>query len=329
MRKRSTQLISANKRVNVDQEEFVSGRQEAASAMMAKSKRKSNDLPTLMDRGFTVTTSNSSTKKQRRSSFQPSLNAAMNNMQQTDIRRSNNTRLQMAIADMIHSDGLSFSFAGSKRFRTVLTLAKTVGQDFNVPSRNQISNDLLDLNFQSCWEANRDALLANASVFGLSFLGDGATIGRLPFINILGMCGGTPPVVIGIHDCTGHMVVGGKKDASYIADLFRNQMEELFSDPKHARMFGTLKENTDTFFFDGASNVQKAGEVLSVHYPRAVCLHGAEHVISLYFADISKLPPIKVSIPMNSFVYIFIRISLFYILTTFGCFTLCCQSPWF
>ena len=43
MRKRSTHLISAHKRVNVDQEEFVSGRQEAASVLMVKSKKKSND----------------------------------------------------------------------------------------------------------------------------------------------------------------------------------------------------------------------------------------------------------------------------------------------
>ena len=61
----------------------------------------------------------------------------------------------------------------------------------------------------------------------MGFLGDGATIARTPFINILGMCGDTPPVVIGIHDCTNHLIEGGKKDAPYIADLFRTHIEEL------------------------------------------------------------------------------------------------------
>ena len=54
-------------------------------------------------------------------------------------------------------------------------------------------------------------LLLNYSIFGLGLLGDGATIARTPFINILGMCGDTPPVVIGIHDCTKHLIEGGKK----------------------------------------------------------------------------------------------------------------------
>ena len=63
---------------------------------------------------------------------------------------------------------------------------------------NQVSGILLNRNFESFWEANRDALLLNSSMFGLGLLGDGATIARMPFINILGMCSDTPPVVIGI-----------------------------------------------------------------------------------------------------------------------------------
>jgi len=70
----------------------------------------------------------------------------------------------------------------------------------------------------------------NASVFGLSFFGDGATTVPLPLINIMGMCRDIPPVVIGIHDCTEHILQGGKKDASFIADLFQSHMEDLFTD---------------------------------------------------------------------------------------------------
>jgi hypothetical protein len=52
---------------------------------------------------------------------------------------------------------------------------------------------------------------------------------------------------------------------------------------------------TDLFFFDGASNVQKAGRILAISCKTAHCLHGAEHVISLFFSDLAKLPQIKVS----------------------------------
>ena len=33
--------------------------------------------------------------------------------------------------------------------------------------------------------------------------------------------------------------------------------------------------------FDGASNVQKAGNIMVKHYDRAIVTHGAEHVVSL------------------------------------------------
>ena len=89
--------------------------------------------------------------------------------------------------------------------------------------------------------------------------------------------------------------MGGKKDAAYIADLCQGQMEDLFSEDKHQTMFGTLKDTTNLFFFDGASNVQKAGEILTVHYPRVHCLKGAAHAVVFFLSDIAKLPPICVS----------------------------------
>ena len=91
-----------------------------------------------------------------------SVDAPIKNWQQADVCKSNNTRLQMAIADLVHSDGRAFSLPKSNRFTTVLRLAKTVGPDFKVPGRNQISGILLDRSFESCWEANRDALLLNS-----------------------------------------------------------------------------------------------------------------------------------------------------------------------
>ncbi len=50
------------------------------------------------------------------------------------------------------------------------------------------------------------------------------------------------------------------------------------------------------FFFDGASYVQKAGQVLMAKFPRTFCFHGGEHVVSLFFSSIAKIAPIKVLI---------------------------------
>ena len=47
----------------------------------------------------------------------------------------------------------------------------------------------------------------------------------------------------------------------------------------------------DSIFFDGAANIQKAGEILAVKFPSITVLHGAEHVVSLLFSDIAKRIP--------------------------------------
>ena len=108
----------------------------------------------------------------------------------------------------------------------------------------------------------------------------------MPLINILCMSGDNPPIVAGIHDCTDHMAEGGKKDARYIAEIFDDWVEKI--DP------GKSLSLIDAFFFDGAKNVQKAGEILSITNPGASCLHGGEHILVLVFSDLYDLGSIKV-----------------------------------
>ena len=83
------------------------------------------------------------------------------------------------------------------------------------------------------------------------------------------------------------MVDGGKKDASYIARLFEEEVNKF--DPTHSF--------TDVFFFDLASNVQKAGQILMAKFPHTFCFHGGEHLLSLFFSSIAMIAPIEVLIP--------------------------------
>ncbi len=91
-------------------------------------------------------------------------------------------------------------------------------------------------------------------------------------------------MVISICDCTDHLVEGGKKDAKFIMNFFKTTVHE----------FDLSKVYTDSFFFDGAANVQKAGQILCAHFPWAMCFHSGEHVLSLFFSDLSRLGAIKV-----------------------------------
>ena len=58
---------------------------------------------------------------------------------------SNETRLTVAIADLIISEGLSFNLSQKPRFNKVLELARTVSKCYHPPNRNLISKDLLDV----------------------------------------------------------------------------------------------------------------------------------------------------------------------------------------
>ena len=41
--------------------------------------------------------------------------------------------------------------------------------------------------------------------------------------------------------------------------------------------------------FDGYSNVQLSGSLLEVHYHKFTGMHGVEHIVSLFFNDVSKI----------------------------------------
>ncbi len=192
---------------------------------------------------------------------------------------SADSKLTMAIADFIHSCGLPFSIASHPKFRQIIALARCVGGKYRVPSRNQVSTDLLDVNYEAYMKKTKDLLAKDIKVFGISFIGDGATVKRMPLINILSSGAHLHTGVMEIVDATDHMKKGGKKDAEYISDLFRKHIDEFEEQ---------VPNSVDYCSFDGAASVQKAGEVLQAIYPRIVCTHGAEHVIALFFQDIFK-----------------------------------------
>ena len=58
----------------------------------------------------------------------------------------------------------------------------------------------------------------------------------------------------------------------------------------------TTRGVVDLVLFDGASNVQNAAKLVSITYPRINVVHGADHVVSLFFKDIlTKMPVFQCS----------------------------------
>ena len=203
-------------------------------------------------------------------------------------------QLTMAIADLIHSCGLPFSLAGHHKFHRVLSLAKYASKKYVPPGRNKIAGELLDLNYSIYIKNTCDALQKEADVYGLTFFGDAATVKKSPLMNILASSVHLPVGCLRIVDCTGHLESDGTKDASYIANLFIPHITEMErNNPKC----------TDLIIFDGASNVQKAGGRLEARFPHVSVLHGAEHVISLFYHDIFKLRQFEMLKNINRLIY--------------------------
>ena len=203
---------------------------------------------------------------------------------QSDICVSNDSQLEIAIAGFFQCDNIPDQTIESPRFLKMLKCARMTTNAFKVPGRKKLAGPLLRTNYNTTVKANKSILLKDPDTWGISWMGDGATVKRMPLINCLGMSGDSPPIVVGVSDCTDHMASGGKKDAPYIAKLYGQYIEEYDPDKRY----------TDVFFFDGASNVQGGGRILEAIYPRAYCLHAGEHVVSLFFSDVGKLPAVKV-----------------------------------
>jgi hypothetical protein len=181
------------------------------------------------------------------------------------------SQLTMQISDMIHACGLPFSLASHPKFRAVLQLAKQVPATYQPPTRNSIATHLLELNYDAYMEKNAKLLKKEADKYGLTVYGDGATVKRMPLVNALVSGVHMPMAILEIFNCSSHMADGKQKDASYIAQQFMPLLDQL--DPDKVLIV--------LVFFDGASNVQKAGCIVEANKPLITSLHGAEHVASL------------------------------------------------
>jgi hypothetical protein len=144
-------------------------------------------------------------------SSQSSISAFIQNM---GIRKSHNAIVEMAIADFFHSENIPDAVVVElPRFKRLVKVCCLVGEDLVVPNCKKVGGELLDVNYENTYSLNKTELMKEAKIFGFAWMGDGATIHKMPLMNILALNGITAPMTILIHNCTKHMEEGGKKDA--------------------------------------------------------------------------------------------------------------------
>jgi len=130
--------------------------------------------------------------------------------------------------------------ASDEKFCTVLILAKNVTTKFQASGQIQVATTLLDMNFNAYIENNMNILEKEANVYGVGFFGDGATLQKMPFLNILCSSVHKPAACLEIIDYTKHLETGGKKDAKYIASLFLPFIEKFEKQHPNTVDFGTF-----------------------------------------------------------------------------------------
>ena len=67
-------------------------------------------------------------------------------------------------------------------------------------------------------ERNLSLIEKESEIFGLLFLGDGATISRVPLLNILVSGGKLTVEVLELVDFQGHLADGGTKNATFVCN---------------------------------------------------------------------------------------------------------------
>ena len=83
---------------------------------------------------------------------------------------------------------------------------------YQPPNGNLVSKDFLDvINFQNM-ERNLSLIEKESDIFGLLFLGDGATISRMTLLNILVSGKSLPIAVLELVDYQVHLAGGGENN---------------------------------------------------------------------------------------------------------------------
>lgn len=135
--------------------------------------------------------------------------------------------MDVAIADLVHSNLYKFNFAEDAKFQRVLDIARRLPPNYKPPSAHIVGGVLLSKLYDVNWNLETASLLADAHTFGISVYGDGATIKTVPMINALGAGVNNSFAMLDVFDCTDHCAEGGKKDAVFIAGKFLGVIDKI------------------------------------------------------------------------------------------------------
>ena len=90
----------------------------------------------------------------------------------------------------------------------MLDIARRLPADYKPPNRHIVSGPLLETLYNENWKENMSSLLKGSREFGVSVFGDGATIVKVPMINVLAASPNNSEATLDIIDCSDHCAAG-------------------------------------------------------------------------------------------------------------------------
>ena len=113
---------------------------------------------------------------------------------------------------------LPLSLPASPLFEKMLIHACNTNNTYKPPNQYEMRGDLLGANYVAYQSDQMIKLLMNVDIFGLGTFGYGATIVKVPMMNILACLARNPSCVLDFVDCSDHVAKENKKDAFFIAN---------------------------------------------------------------------------------------------------------------
>ena len=99
----------------------------------------------------------------------------------------------------IFKNGIQLRIWEDETFRAIISTARNVPRNYNLPGRETVRGLVLDNVFENHIKSQHEKLLNGADLYGLHFQGDGATIKDTALINIL--AGGGLSTCVSPKDC--------------------------------------------------------------------------------------------------------------------------------
>ena len=130
---------------------------------------------------------------------------------QIRVLKSNEADCDTSIAQFIYAGDHPFNFGECPLFKDVISLACLTSKQYKPLKRNIVGEPLLEANFEHVKGNNATQLQKDSSTYGMTAMGNRATIVNMPLLNVLVSTYGATPVFIKVYDCSIHLAGGGKK----------------------------------------------------------------------------------------------------------------------